>query len=116
MTDIPQIKRGSLLFVWDEDKALANWRKHRVTFEAAIEVFFDEHAVDQAVDQLDISHSNEEPRRIVIGAARDSAAGYEILFVVYAERVSQNEDVIRIISARPANRKEAKIYERGLSR
>ena len=113
MSDIPQIQRGPLFFVWDEDKALANWRKHRVTFEAAVEVFFDEYAIDR----LDVGYGDNESRRNIIGAARDLAKGSETLFVVYVERVSDNEDdVIRIISARPANRKERKIYERGLSR
>ena len=112
MADIPQIKRGPLLFVWDENKAVANWQKHKVTFEAAIEVFFD----DYAIDQNDKWHSSEEARRTIIGAVRDLAAGTEILFVVYVERVRSDEDVIRIISARPANRREKKIYERGLSR
>ena len=100
-------------FVWDENKAITNWKKHRVTFEAAVEVFFDEYAIDR----LDISHSDNEARRNIIGAVRDLAKGSEILFVVYVERVREDvKDVIRIISARPANRKERKLYERGLPR
>ncbi len=103
-----------MFFVWDEDKAIANWKKHRVTFEAAVEVFFDEYAIDR----LDKEHSTTESRHNIIGAARDLAKGSETLFVVYVERVDDYEDheVIRIISARPANRKERKIYEQGLCR
>jgi uncharacterized DUF497 family protein len=43
-------------FEWDHNKALLNWRRHRVKFEEAKEAFFD----SNAVDDYDEDHSTEE--------------------------------------------------------
>ena len=85
-----------LLFEWDEDKAAANWKKHRVDFEDAMRVFED----DNRIEFYDIAHSDEEDRYNTIGMVRD------ILFVVYTER----REYVRIISARKANPKEQRMY------
>ena len=98
-----------MCFTWDDDKAILNWKKHKVTFETAAEVFIDEYAVDI----WDMDHNDYEDRRNIIGRVDNS----DILFVVYVERTTQYDEVIyRIISARPANRKERKLYEHGISR
>ena len=113
MADIPpRIGKGFPIFEWDDSKAIANWKKHRVSFEAATKVFDDKNAVILP----DLRHSDFEERKRIIGSALDVVSHVRILFVVYVERVKNREGrVIRIISARDANKEEAKIYERGLS-
>ncbi|MBQ6110761.1 MAG: BrnT family toxin [Synergistaceae bacterium] len=98
----------NMSFTWDDAKAIANFRKHNVTFELAAEVFSDEYAVNFYDDM----HDEYEPRFQIIGTTEGDV---RILFVVYAERV-YNDDVelLRIISARDANEKEMKIYGMGL--
>ena len=85
-----------LLFEWDEEKAAANWKKHRVNFENATRVFEDENRKEY----YDAAHSDGEDRYITIGMSDD------VLFVVYVER----RERIRIISARHANRRERRLY------
>lgn len=87
-------------FEWDLDKARENERKHGVTFEEAATTFAD---YDAVIDD-DLEHSGEEDRFIIIGiSARD-----RMLLAVYTIR---HEDVVRIISARLAVRREKRIYE-----
>ena len=110
MSDEIKLVLGDTLFTWDEEKARQNWRKHGVTFEDAAEVFDDEYAIDLP----DVEHMETENRRQIIGIVSDTL---QVLFVVYVERTRRdNIDVIRIISARSARRKEQKLYERGISR
>jgi uncharacterized protein len=52
-----------LRFEWDEAKALANRRKHGVSFEEARTVFFD----DDALLRSDEDHSDEEDRFVLLG-------------------------------------------------
>ena len=87
-------------FEWDPAKAANNIRKHGVSFDEAVTVFKD----PLAFIFDDTSHSEEEHREIIIGT---SALRRRIL-VCFVERL---EDVIRIISARPATRQEIKDYE-----
>ncbi|MBQ7220133.1 MAG: BrnT family toxin [Synergistaceae bacterium] len=62
---------------------------------------------------MGLGHNEEEDRRCIVGCT----ISFELLFVVYVERITQDDrDIYRIISARPANRKEANLYERVLSR
>jgi uncharacterized protein len=86
-------------FEWDEDKAKANRRKHRISFDEAATVFHDPFIASM----LDLAHSGEEQRFIAMGR---SAQG-RLLVVVYAER----EGKIRIISCRRATSTERKAYE-----
>ncbi len=85
-----------MLFEWDEEKNAANVQKHGIDFEEAIHVFED----DDRIEIYDAAHSGEEDRYNTIGMVKD------VLFVVYTER----REVIRIISARPATRRERSIY------
>jgi hypothetical protein len=88
-----------LNFTWDEEKAAANLRKHRVDFQEAGTIFDDVHSIT-VEDEL---HSVEELRYFTIGR---SAQG-RLLSVAHTE----DDDKIRIISARPATRAEAKQYD-----
>ena len=90
----------ALTFEWDKDKAQANLRKHRVSFDEATSIFDDPLA--QALPDED--HSTEELREILIGhSVRD-----RLLVVSFTER---GRHLVRIISARIATRHERKAYE-----
>ena len=91
----------SIEFVWDPDKANANYRKHRVSFREAIAVFFD----PLASFVHDPDHSEDEERLVAIGRDRRE----RVLVVAYVER----GNVIRIISSRPATMAERRLYEEG---
>ena len=87
-------------FEWDESKALRNERKHGISFMEAITVFGDPMELTIA----DPDHSTGEFRFLSIG---QSNLG-NLLVVSYTER---EENYIRIISARRANKHEQKHYE-----
>jgi uncharacterized DUF497 family protein len=88
-------------FGWDARKARTNAAKHGVTFEAAITAFDDPFALVA----LDAAHSTAaEERRWLIGEADRG-----VVVVVFTVR--QPNDVHRIISARPASRKERRRYD-----
>lgn len=86
-------------FEWDEDKAVANLKKHKLSFEEAKTVFADPFSI--TID--DPTHSVDEHRFVDIGASADG----RILVVSYTER----ERKIRLISCRKATKAERKIYE-----
>ncbi len=91
------------MFSWDARKALGNLKKHGVSFEEAATVFGD----PDALDWDDPEHSHAEIRSKRLGI---SVAG-RILIVVYTPRRMKNgKEIIRIISARQATRKERKAY------
>jgi uncharacterized DUF497 family protein len=91
-------------FEWDDRKADANLRKHKVSFQEAATVFEDKLGVE--ID--DLVHSWDESRQILIGA---SAWG-KVLLVIYVERLLLNgRELYRIISARKATPSERSIYE-----
>ena len=87
-------------FEWDPVKATTNARKHKVTFEAAKTVFYD----DFAVQFSDEEHSANEDRFLLLGMSSDA----RLLLVCHCER--EDGDVIRIISARKATENEAQHY------
>ena len=91
-------------FEWDANKALINVAKHGVSFDEATEVFSD----PNALEGYDILHSTNETRFSIIGFS-----SRRLLYVVYAER---STDIVRLISARKANKAERKIYERRINR
>jgi uncharacterized DUF497 family protein len=86
-------------FEWDRDKAEANLRKHRVSFDEAATVFFD----PLSVTIRDPDHSVGERRFLTMG---NSSKG-QLLVVAHTERGS----TLRIITARPASASERKRYE-----
>ena len=87
-----------LVFEWDSNKAKTNVLKHNVSFEEATTVFGDKHSITIA-SPMSTTH---ERRLVTMGM---SARG-RIIVVVHTERGNR----IRIISARPASRKERKQY------
>ena len=91
-----EYQSGELLFEWDSEKARINKLKHRVSFETAVNVFFDENRIEK----LDDEHSDDEDRWKVLGKV-DS-----VLLVIYTDR----DDRTRIISARRADKDERRIY------
>lgn len=92
---------AGLRFEWDDRKNSQNRRKHRVSFEEAQTVFFDEHALLIA----DPDHSEHEERFILLGLS----SALRMLVVCHCYRRQGN--VIRLISARRAHRHEREQYE-----
>ncbi|HVW68192.1 MAG TPA: BrnT family toxin [Steroidobacteraceae bacterium] len=90
-----------LHFCWDDRKAAANLEKHGVSFETATYVFDDRNRLEQ-----EDGFSEGEYRNLVIGWADDA-----LLTVVYS---CPEEDLYRIISARPPLPMSAKTYERNI--
>ena len=88
-------------FEWDSAKAARNLRKHGVSFEEAVSVFYDPLAATGA----DPDHSEDEERFVTFGI---SSAG-RLLVVSHSER----GEAIRIISARATTPLERRIYEEG---
>lgn len=86
-------------FAWDATKAESNERNHDVRFEEARSVFRD----PLAAYLTDESDSIEETRGVLIGMSDRS----RLLFVSFTLR----NDIVRIISARPATAKERKKHE-----
>lgn len=89
-------------FEWDPDKAVANARKHRVTFDTAALAFADPFALIEQ-DRVE----NGEHRWRTLGMAH----GVLLLLVAHTLQDDESVEVIRIISARPATRPERKRYE-----
>jgi uncharacterized DUF497 family protein len=90
-----------LKFEWDRRKDSANRKKHGVSFSEAKTAFFDENARVIA----DPDHSDEEYRFILLGLSSQ----LRLLVVCHCYR--EDEDTIRIISARKATRSEQRAYE-----
>ena len=87
-------------FEWDPDEAASNVRKHKVTFDMAKTVFYD----DFAVQFFDQENASDEDRFLLLGMGSDA----RLLLVCHCER--EDGDVIRIISARKATDREAQYY------
>ena len=90
-------------FDWDPLKAIANLKKHQVSFEDAQSVFYDEFAVQF----FDEQHSSDEERFLMLGMS----SGAKLLIVCHCER--EHGEVIRIISARKATKRESAFYQGG---
>lgn len=90
-------------FEWDVAKATSNKKKHKISFDEAKTVFFDE----KAIVIHDPEHSEDEERFVILGIS----AIARILVVCHCFR--QKESAIRIISARKATKKESIQYHGG---
>jgi hypothetical protein len=90
-------------FEWDSAKAETNVRKHKVSFEEAKSVFYDEFAIQF----FDEDNSESEDRFLMLGMSNESRT----LIVSHCERDQGN--TIRIISARKATNNERKFYQGG---
>ena len=94
------IKYYDMYFDWDGGKAKSNEQKHGVTFLEAMTVFRDGDAI--LID--DEIHSEDEERFILLGMSKDA----NLLMVCHCYRGC--DGIIRLISARNANKQEAKMY------
>lgn len=94
---------SEIRFAWDESKNRLNKRKHRISFEEAKTVFYDENAIQFP----DPDHSQDEDRFLMLGLSRR----LRILVVCHCFR--EDDSVIRIISARKATKKEIERYGEG---
>ena len=90
-----------MTFSWDPEKDAANLRKHAVGFREAASALED----PLSTTYRDPRHSRGELRYVTIGRSR---LGRTVV-VAHADR----GDTIRIISARPATRRERRFYEEG---
>ena len=90
-----------MIVEWDDAKAVANERKHGVSFGQAVSALED----PLSVTYRDPDHSGDEARFLTFG--HDSSG--RILAVAHTDR----EDAVRLISARRATRAERQFYEEG---
>lgn len=88
-------------FVWDPEKARRNAAKHGVTFDEASTAFAD--PLSLTIDDPD--HSYGEWRLLLLGET------YSGRLVVVAHLA--DDETVRIISARLAERHERRTYENG---
>ena len=87
-------------FQWDAKKAASNKQKHGINFDEAQSVFLDENA--KVISDPD--HSEKEEGFIILGLS----SNIRLLVVCHCYR--ENDNTIRIISARKATRSESKQY------
>ena len=93
-----------MLFIWDPEKAEVNYKKHEISFEMAQTVFDDPFHLS-LLDQKE----HDEERWITMGKSANAKA----LIVVHTfQEDLDGEEIIRIISARKATKREEKDYEK----
>ncbi len=93
-----------MTWTWDRNKAIANFNKHKVSFELAVRVFDDPHQLSRPDPDPD------EDRWQTVGRPFDSSTG--VLLVVHTD-VDDQERAGRVISARKATPHERRAYEEG---
>jgi uncharacterized DUF497 family protein len=91
---------SDIQFEWDERKNRANKRKHKVSFEEAQSVFLDENALRF----FDPDHSEDEDRFLMLGMS------FTLHVLVVCHCYREDDSVIRIISARKADKREQSDY------
>ena len=87
-------------FDWDKSKASLNKKKHGISFEEAVTVFYD----DDALEFHDPDHSEEEDRFFMVGLS------FRTRILIVSHCVRGVGSVIRIISARKATKQETQKY------
>ena len=92
----------NIKFEWDPNKNKENLKKHKVSFEEAKEVFYD----DNAILFDDPEHSADEERFLIIGWVKN------LNIYIVSHCYKENNGIIRLISARKATKKEKETYER----
>lgn len=93
---------SDIRFEWNEQKSLANRKKHKVSFEEGQSVFLDENAIRF----FDPDHSEDEDRFLMLGMS------YTLRVLVVCHCYREDDTVIRIISARKADKREQSDYWR----
>ncbi|MBQ9389628.1 MAG: BrnT family toxin [Synergistaceae bacterium] len=102
-----KLELGGMLFTWDDEKERINIRKHKLDFASAASVFMDTYLFTESNS---VDEYTGEERFDAIGAI----GGQRLIFVVYVERVTtDDDDIIRIISARRAIKEERIKYVNG---
>ncbi|MEI7015039.1 hypothetical protein CH352_18735 [Leptospira hartskeerlii] len=91
-----------MLFEWDDKKNSSNLKKHQISFKQASQVFLDK----DAIYIPDENHSENEERWLVLGKIEN----FTIIVVVFVDKSNKNEEKLRIISARKADKLEEKEY------
>ena len=91
-----------LRFEWDPKKDARNQKKHGVSFEEAQSAVFDE----SAIEYPDPDHSEDEDRFILLGRS----LLLRVLVVCHCYR--ENDEGVRLISARKATPKERGSFSR----
>lgn len=94
------VRMKELVFEWDKKKEKANVQKHGVSFEDARTAFYDEHALQF----FDPDHSEDEERFILLGT------NHKLKTLVVCHCFRESETIIRIISARTADKGEHDAY------
>ncbi|OGG72884.1 hypothetical protein A3A38_01595 [Candidatus Kaiserbacteria bacterium RIFCSPLOWO2_01_FULL_53_17] len=94
-----RIRADIIGFEWDDGNRDKSLKKHGIPQDACEEVFQDE----KRQVYPDLRHSQNEVRNIIVGKTKQGL----LLVVTFTLRRGR----IRIISARPINRKEKKLYE-----
>ncbi len=92
-----------LNFEWDDNKNQKNIKVHNISFEEATAIFYDENCI---ID-LDTRFDYYESRYQAIGKVNNAL----VLLVAHTYRDRDGEEVIRLISARPANKQEKQLYD-----
>jgi uncharacterized DUF497 family protein len=91
---------SDIRFEWDERKNRENKRKYKVSFEEAQSVFYDENAIRY----FDPDHADDEDRFLMLGMS------FTLRVLVVCHCYREDESVIRIISARKADKQEQSDY------
>ncbi len=86
-------------FDWDRAKAITNLKKHKVSFEEARTIF------ESGLFRVFAEDKNSEERFVAIGFSLMA----NLLIVVHCYR--DDDEVIRIISARKATKNESQLYK-----
>jgi len=89
-----------LKFEWDNNKDRVNTSKHGVSFDEAQTAFYDEYAIQF----FDPEHSESEDRFLLLGTS------FKLKTLVVCHCFREEETVVRIISARKADKDETKAY------
>jgi len=96
------VHMSSLRFEWDAGKEKANIKKHGVSFEEARTAFYDENAIRF----FDPDHSEDEDRFLLLGRS------FKLRVLIVCHCFRESDEVIRIISARKAIKREQEEYKR----
>ena len=96
-------------YAWSEEKNRLNQRKHGISFELATLVFEDENCLVY-IDRID-EHTGEQ-RWIALGMAQPTPDAAILLLVAHVCREDEHgEEIIRIISAREAEKRDIRRYQ-----
>jgi uncharacterized DUF497 family protein len=89
-----------IIFEWNSQKNASNKVAHKISFEEAQTVFYDENA--RVIH--DVKHSDEENRFIILGYS------YKANLLIVCHCYRNRDEIVRIISARKANKTESIQY------